>query len=517
MPPRQNGTKPAAALSSSAQLHLSSRARYDPRRRCGNGNAVASGIDLSRVGIISDVELNAIRRLVSAESEDAELRSRRQAEEQRRREWCKSRTAGWPDTIEAKRDLFLRSRDDAKKAAEERQLVMDALYAEQEEQARLASLAKLELQELKDDPRGRNLRSMLLLNDALKTREEQVAYRKMQREQEASTDAVELREMQMKAWGDEAEELHRKLAARQRNVEEKNYNLETVMYQIDERISQRAGEKAERVHVDREALEERQEQAEEDAQRHRLDLENAAFNQEHRRRASTKAERLKERMRQNVTDEADRLQEEAKVDSLKQFVLDHQRKKQEDFEKRKVKATSRYLAEVSQGSPTVRTQDAFETKGRSFLDRMYDGDVERVDKQRTAVLEALREDKEAKENGTGVYSCHRAAATAAGFMDAAEEREHLDEMRTYPARVRAEELKEANERRAEALRIEKIQRLQAEEKRENARIEVEGRREAARQQKLYSEADDARYRQYIDSLVPKDMNPILYKKAMEFQ
>lgn len=528
--PRPQGTVAAAAATTSMS---STRARKDPLRRIGNGNAVAGGLDMTRVGILSDRELAFFQRLAYTGSQAAEQQQRdaRKQEEDRRRELSKTRTAGWTDTIEARHDQFVQAQQDAKDAAEARQKVLDELYAKQLEEEHKAVIARQALEHLKEDPRGRHLRSMNMLHEALKARKEQVAYKQMLQREDEAQNANAQREFQLQRWGDQAEELHKKLKARQRNVEEKNANLETVLFQIDQRRQERAVQQQDRKHIDQEAAEERAEQQEEAAQRRARELENGAYNKAHSRPALTRSEKLQTRVAENVKDEAALRAEEEKVDSIKRWVMERQQNKLAAFEERKKAGLRRYLDEAKQENlPTYRTQDVFE-KGESFLQKLYDGDVKQQEKQHEYRLEMeqqrleMEEQKAAEARGDVVGSGdgadgstsrrHAAATTAAGFLNKAEEMAYAEEMRRYPEQLRAKEAEEAAARRAEALRIERIQKLQAAEKRENARRAVEARREEFRQQQSQQEADDARYRAYIDSVVPADMDPILYRKATQ--
>ncbi|CAJ1041089.1 hypothetical protein NXY56_001587 [Leishmania guyanensis] len=511
------------------------RARKDPLRRIGNGNAVAGGLDMTRVGILSDRELAFFHRLAYAGSQAAEQQQRdaRKQEEDRRRELSKARAAGWPNTIEARHDRFLQAQQDAKDATEARQRVLDELYAEQLKEEHKAIIARQELEALKEDPRGRHLRSMKMLHEALKGREEQVAYKQMLKREEEEQDANFQRECQLQLWGDQAEKLHKKLETRQRNMEEKNANLEIVLYQINQRREERAAQLQDRKRVDQEAAEERAEQLEEEAQRRARDLENGAYNEAHRRAALTKSQKLRTRVTENAKDEAALRAEEEKVDSLKRWVLEHQQKKQAAFEERKKAGLQRYLDEARpENLPIYRTQDVFEQKGQSFLQRLYDSDANQKEKQHIHRLEMEKERLELEEqkaaeargdvgSGDGINGeslrRHGAATTAAGFLNKAEEKAYMEEMRRYPEQLKAKEAEEAAARRAEALRIERIQKLQAAEKRENVHRAVEARRFEFQQQQAQQEADDARYRAYIDSVVPADMDPFLYRKATQLQ
>ncbi|KPA76429.1 hypothetical protein ABB37_07754 [Leptomonas pyrrhocoris] len=521
MPPRSSAAARSTGGDGTA-LSVSTRARQDPRRRIGNGNAVAGGLDLSRVGVLSDRELAFFHRLACASAQSAEQRrlDARRSEEERRRELSKARTATWPDTIEARHDLFLKTQQDAKDAAEARQRVLDELYAEQLKEERNAMIARQELAQLKEDPRGSNARSMTLLHETLKGRAEQVAYKQHCKQEEEAAAADTQRQLQLQAWGDQTEAMQKKLAARQRNMEEKNTNLETVLYQINELRQARAAEKQEGVRVAQEAAEERAEQAAEDAERRARELENGEFNKSHARTALTKSQRLQERLADNKQNEAAMRAEEARRDGMKAWVMEKQQQKRDAFERRKETALLQHLEEaVPEKAPTYRTQDVFEQKGQSFLQRMHDGDVQRREQEKQHRSELQREMEE-RANGTSSNAQsrhHGAATTAGGFLNAEEERAYAAEMRRYPEQIRAQEAQEAAARRAEAQRVEEILKLQAAEKRENARRAIEARREEARQQQGCQALEDARYGEYIDSIVPADMDPVLYRKAKQLQ
>lgn len=533
MPPRATvvSRSTAAVNGESSSLAASTRARQDPLRRIGNGNAVARGVDLTRVGVLSDRELSFFHRLATASSQSAaqqQLDARAQ-EEARRRELSKARTANWPDTIEARHDRFLQAQQDAKDAAEERQRVLDELYAEKLKEERQAVIAQQELAQLKEDPRGRNAQSMKLLHETLKEREAQVAYREQCREDEKAAVLERQRELQLQAWGDQAEALHKKLETRQRNMAEKNANLEIVLYQIDQRRQERAAERQERVRVDQEAAEERAEQAEEDAVRQARERENGDFNVAHSRTARTKAQKLHQRVEESVRDDAVLRSEEQRHDQLKASVKEREQKKQGVIEKRKEIGMQRYRDEAApELAPTYRTQDVFMTKGQSFLQRMHDGNARRQDEDRQYRTE-LRQQREREEAGVaedagqrnGASSTtqrhHTATVMAGGFFSEEEERAYVEQMRRLPEELKAEQAQAAAARRAEAQRIEEIQKLQAAEKRENARRAVESRRDEMRQQQERRAQDDARYSAFIDSTVPADMDPVLYRKAKQLQ
>lgn len=482
---------------------LGTRARRDPLRRTGNANAVAAGVDLTQVGVVSETELMWIRRL--ANETVGELDAYLRKEEERRKALSAARTANWTDTKEAKHGEFIRSQAAAAEEAERRKEELDALFAEQEREAHRSRVAQLELKLLKEDPRGRNIQHMLALHDAIKGREEQIAFTKSKYADELEQEKADLAEMQRKAWGEEAEERRKQLEQRQRNIAEKTTNLDAVMYQLEERKKLRAEEKAERVYVDMEALDEKRENEEEERTRKEKERENGLWNKEHARKAVSKHEKLDARVAQFKLDEADRIRDEAFMDSIQKVVEEKRKKKQADFEKAKELGFKAYLAEAGQPSPIYRTQDIFERRGVNFANTLAEANDQRQAQAKENMLNAKN-----FENDT-----HRKAeASPSGFVSMEEEMEYLEEMRALPAKVRAEEAEKAAQRRREADRIARIQKMQAAEKRTHERILVEKDRENTRLQREKMEANDARYMQYLKSQLPDDMDPYLRDKAL---
>lgn len=88
-------------------------------------------------------------------------------------------------------------------------------------------------------------------------------------------------------------------------------------------------------------------------------------------------------------------------------------------------------------------------------------------------------------------------------------------MRQYPAKLASITQKENASRRAEAQRVAQIQRLQAGEKRSNVeRIKQDEIAEAIAQRE-YVAADDAKYRAFLKSELPSDLDEVLLQKAMK--
>lgn len=483
---------------------MSLRARRDPYRRTGNANAVAAGIDLSQVGMVSERELNWLRHLAAenGDSFDAYLKRK----EEQRRALSAARTARWSDTKEAKHEEFIHSQEAAMEEAEKRREELDAFFAEEEKEAHRNRLAQLELLLLKDDPRGRNIQHAIMLDKAMKERKEQIEFNKMLSKDTLEEERRDLQEKQLKAWGEEAEERRKLLLQREKNMEEKATNLEAVLYQIEQRKQQRTDEKKLRAFLEQEALEEKLENEEEERIRKAKEMENGLWNRNNARKAVTKHQKLDEKLKQHELDEAKRIKEEEFLTSLRKVVEEKRRKKQEEFELRKKDTLDKFRREKTQPSPTYRTQDVFEQKGVNFANAMAAEDDERV----AQIRENLRMAKNFEEDD------HRKAeASASGFLDYEEEVRHLEEMRRLPDQARAEEAEAVARKRAEAERIARIQRMQAAEKKKHERLLLEIEREnAARTQAALLE-DDERYLKYLESQLPSDMDPYLREKALK--
>lgn len=481
-----------------------SRVRVDSNRRTGNANAVAAGVDLTQVGVVSDRELNWIRRL-AYETEgavDDYLRS----QEERRKAASAARTAQWTDTKEAKHGEFLRSQAAAAEEAERRREELDQLLEEQDREAHRARVAQLQLKQLKEDPRGRNIQHAILLHEVMKGREEQIAYSKSKEKDVIAEERRELEEMQRKHWGEEAEERSKLLLQRQKNMDEKATNLEAVMYQLQERRKHHVDEKELREFIDQEAEDEKRENEEEERRRKELEMENGLWNKANARKAVTKHERLDERIKQFTLDEQDRIREESVQEERKRKLEEKQRIKREDLDRRKVASVAAYLAEKGDGSPTYKTQNIFARKQENFVLQLAEGDSERQKRMAQALIEA--KNYPADEH-------RKAEASASGFHNKAEEREYVEEMRGRAAQVRAEEAERVARLREESDRVARIQRLQAAEKREHNRRQVELDRETARRQQAYQEESDKKYAEYLKAQIPDDMDDYLREKALQ--
>lgn len=480
------------------------RARQNPHRKVGNANAVSAGIDLTRVGILGESELLWIRCLANEREGAVDEYLRRK--EEARKAASEAHKKLWSDTKEAKHDEFLRSQVAAEAEAERRREELDAFYFQQEEEERRLRMKQLELQHLKEDPRGRNVKHAMMLHDALKGRDEQIEFQRQKEDRRLEEEKRYLEEKQLKAWGEEAEERQRALLRRHKNMEEKAANLEAVIYQMHRRKEEVLEEQDRRAEVEREALEEKLENEEEARIRREKECENGLWNKEHARKAVTKHQRLDERIATFAVDEARRIKEEKYLDDLKKLVEEKRRKKQELIESRKQQGLEAYLREKILPSATFRTQDVFEKNGTNFVNAIADADDVRV-----------RETKERLQQAKHVApDTHRKAAVSAnGFSTFEEEQEYLEEMRKLPEKVRAEEAAQAAQKRNEADRIAYIQKLQAEEKRKHDRMQVELERENARQRQRFMEEDDKRFMKYLKSQIPDDMPPILRAKALK--
>lgn len=491
------------------------RARADRKRKVGLANVVARCRLLPRVGTMSDGELLAIRRLANADKNVYE-RYRRD-EDARRREASKARTALWPDTVHAKQEAFLLQRQKKKEEAEERENLLLELDAKQQEEERRQRQAQLALMQLKEDPRGRNVRSLMLLHEAMKDREMQLAFNKELRAKEEEEERVR-REVMDREFNEYSLKLGKeKLDRCSRNVAEKNSHLQQMLFQIQERKQQRAEQKESLEEVKHAAEEEAEDNAEELREQRRKMAAVHAHNRSVAKPPLTKRDRLLQRIeRDKDVDELLALHEE-KLNAMKRVPLERWQKKQAWFERCKEESRKLFEEENEKMRHKERTQDVFELRGTNMIDAM----AAMEDRRKEEALEKRHRSREeflrvaegfVEELPEGV---RRAEAHRAGFTNDEEAREYQIAMRAHPATVRAEQQAEAARRREEAERVRRIQRLQAAEKRENERREAEEMVEAQRRQLEAMEEDNERYRVYVKSQVPTDMDPYLYDKAMK--
>lgn len=479
------------------------RARPNPHRRVGNANAVSAGVDLTRVGIVSESELVWIRCL--ANEREGALEDYLKRKEAQRKAASEAHKKLWSGTKEARHDEFLRTQAEARSEAERRREELDAFYFQQEEEERLLRMKQLELQHLKEDPRGRNVSHAILLHETLKGREEQIQFQRQKEDNRLEEEKRDLEEKQLKAWGEEAEERRQMMLRRQKNMEEKTANLKSLAYQIHRRTEEARENQDRRAEIEREALEEMLENEEEARIRREKEHENGMWNKAHARKAVTKHQRLDERIVAFAEDEEQRVKEEEFLVNLRKVVEEKRRRKQELIEKRKEQGLQAYLQEKFLPSATFRTQDLFEKNGTHFIDSISNADDVRV-----------RETKQRLLNRENPLDTHRkAAVSASGFSTFEEEQEYLEEMRKLPEKVRAEEAALAAQKRKDADRLAYIQKLQAEEKKQHDRLQVETERQNARQRQQFMEEDDKRFMQYLKSQIPNDMPPILQAKALK--
>lgn len=504
---------PGKAVAQSSQLGVSTRVRKDGKRKVGNANALAKGLDLTRVGIISDRELDWIIRLALEDDAANAVGDARRAEEERRKAASAARAAGWSDTIGNRHDRFLQSRQQQLEESEARKVALDALYAQQEEEERELVRSRAEAERMREDPRARNVKSMTMLNDAIKAREEQILYNKMKQQQDATDHEQEQLEIQRANWGHEVEEQRKRLEQRMRNVDEKNSNLEIVQFQIEQRRRELAALKDDRAYWAQEAADEEEENRIEKETVRAKERENGLYNKEHSRRAVTKHERLDERIAQHAVDDAEMRRQEEHLDQIKRDTAARMKKKQDEFDGRKQIGLEKYAAEVTpEAHPVYRTQERIAAQeDKNFLSKLYEADAERVQRTRETRL------KQGDPDPSTLTHHRRAQATASGYVDKEEERRHLDEMRTYPQKLREEREAEALRKREEALQLEEELKQQAAERREQKRLEVEAAREALRREQEQEEQESAKFRDYIQSQLPEDIHPAIRKKAMIFQ
>ncbi|RNF09337.1 uncharacterized protein Tco025E_07001 [Trypanosoma conorhini] len=501
-------------MSAAAATFPVTRARVDPRRKVGLANAVAQGRLLYHVGIMSESELDAIRRI--ANEDGGAYDAYRRQEDARRREASAARTALWPDTIQAKQEAFLRRRKDDKLEEERRANLLLELEAQQQAEERRQRKAQLALKYLKEDPRGRNVRSVTMLHEAIKDREAQIAFKNELKRQEEENAKDEQEALLREQGEDRLKEQQEKFAQRSRNVAEKNSHLQQMLFQIAERKRVRAEEKQMRADLNRGAEEEVQDNLEEARARREKMAVVHEYNRSIAKPPLTKHDRLRQRIQREAGDDAARALQEEKVDAMKRAPMERLRMKQQWFEKCKEQAHLAFTKEREAMRHKERTQDVFEERGTSMTANMAADEERRkqeaLEERRRRREEFLRvTNGEVEELPEGV---RRAATHRAGFMSEAEAQEYQKEMQTHPARVLAEQKAEAAKRREKAELLQRIHRLQASEKKENERREAEELVEARRRQKEAMEEDDERYRSYVKSQLPPDMDPYLYAKAM---
>ncbi|ESL06356.1 hypothetical protein TRSC58_05972 [Trypanosoma rangeli SC58] len=501
-------------MSAAAASFPVTRARVDPQRKVGLANAVARGRLPCHVGIMSESELDTIRGIANAD-EGAYDAYRRQ-EDARRREASAARTALWPDTIQAKQERFLRRHKDAKLDEERRANLLLEMEAQLQAEERRQRQAQLALKYLKEDPRGRNVRSVSMLHEAIKDRKTQIAFKnelKRQQEENAKEEQELLRREKDK---DHEREEKEKFAQRSRNVEEKNSHLQQMLFQIAERKKMRAEQKEMLADVKRGAEEEIQDNLEDARVQREKIVAVHEYNRSIAQPPLTKHDRLRQRIEHEEGEDAARALQDEKVDAMKRAPMERLRKKQQWFELCKEQAQLAFVKENEAMQHKERTQSLFERCGMSLIACMAADEesrkqeaLEERHRRREEFLRVTNGEVEELPEGVRQAATHRA-----GFMNEEEARVYQKEMQTHPARVLEEQKAEAAKRRERAEHLQHIHRLQASEKKENERREAEELVEARRRQKQAMEEDDERYRAYVKSQLPSDMDPYLYAKAM---
>ncbi|RNF06271.1 hypothetical protein TraAM80_04147 [Trypanosoma rangeli] len=501
-------------MSATAASFPVTRARVDLQRKVGLANAVAQGRLPCHVGIMSESDLNAIRGIANAD-EGAYDAYRRQ-EDARRREASAARTALWPDTMQAKQEKFIRRHKEAKLDEERRANLLLEMEAQLQAEERKQRQAQLALKYLKEDPRGRNVRSVTMLHEAIKDREAQIAFKNELKRQEEVNAKEEQELLQREQNRNHEREEKEKFAQRARNVEEKNSHLQQMLFQIAERKKMRAEQKEMLADVNRGAEEEIQDNLEEARVQREKIVAVHEYNRSIAQPPLTKHDRLRQRIKREEGDDAARALQDEKVDAMKRVPMERLKKKQQWFDQCKERAQLAFAKENEEMQHKERTQSVFERCGTNLMVNMA-ADEERRKQEALEERHRRREEflraanGEVEELPEGV---RRAATHCAGFMNEEEAREYQKEMQTHPARVLAEQKAEAAKRREEAELLQHIHRLQASEKKENDRREAEELVEARRRQKEAMEEDDELYRAYVKSQLPSDMDPYLYAKAM---
>lgn len=150
------------------------RVRYDPTRRQGNANYVATGGGPLDYAVVSTAELqNWDHKLLNPHADIKQ----KQAESKALSDASKARQLAWPDTLEAKRKQYLVDRENRMTAEERRRQILDEEEAKYQETKRQQRLEDAEKQLMLRDERGARMRSTLLEHLVTQERESQLSAR----------------------------------------------------------------------------------------------------------------------------------------------------------------------------------------------------------------------------------------------------------------------------------------------------------------------------------------------------
>ncbi|KAG8344599.1 hypothetical protein TRVL_04577 [Trypanosoma vivax] len=499
--------------------HPTTRARVDPKRKFGLANAVALGKLVHRTSIMGESELEAIRRLLSADN-DTYGEYRRSVDEQRL-EASRARTANWLDTVDAKREAFIRRRQEEKEEEVRRKNVLIELSKQQMIEERRQKQAHLALKLMNEDPRSRNVRSILLLDAALKDRDAQLAFKAHLKEKEEEERKKELETILTGLEDHITKEQQEKMDRISRNVDEKNSHLQQMLYQIEERRKNRAEEKKGRAEVERLAEEERIENMEElEEARKKIKAVNE-YNRSIAKPFMTKHDRLRKRIKEEENDNSNRRLQEDRIAALKAKANERIANRLKNFEKAKEISFKACEAEQARMLHKERTQDYFEEHGISMIEQLASREDERLQEmmeERKRLEQIMRRRAEGDfEDEKLPETVWRAATHRAGFSNEEEARAYQLQMQKHPALVKQEQLELAAKMRAEGELLQRIHKLQTAERRENEELEKKRNEE---EWKMWQEAmhdDDSRYLAFVKSQLPANMNPYLREKALELK
>nr|CCC94966.1 unnamed protein product [Trypanosoma congolense IL3000] len=505
---------PKSAVTPQLGSHCT-RARVDPKRRFGLANAVARGETLRRLCVMSESELFNIRHLLTAD-EDPYGAYRRQMDAQRT-ESSKAHTANWPDTVQAKQEAFLRLSKQEKEDEDRRKLMMIEFNRQQQEEEQRQKQAHMALKLLKEDPRSQRVRSFVLLDEALKDRDLQIATRAHFREMEEKRRKEEHQSSLVGVHDHEVKELKDKHDRISREVDLKNEHLKQMLFQISERKKLRAEHKEEAKAVKVAAEEEERERLEEIMETKRKMLEADKYNRSVAKQKPSKHDRLLERIEKDKLDEAERVKQEQMLDNMKKNAQERIRRRRQHFEEAKRIGEIAFINEQDIVQYIPKTQEVFEKCAVDLVNQMARNEDIRKEKARE-VQQQLKEELHRRNMGETEQQDRyvvKAEAHRAGFMNNEEARAYQLEMQKHPEKVRMEQRAEAERLRREAGILQTIHRLQAAERKENERREVALGVEEQRMVEEAAKEDRERYRAYVESQLPSDMNPYLRRKAME--
>lgn len=304
-----------------------------------------------------------------------------------------------------------------------------------------------------------------------------------------------------------------------REVDLKNNHLQQMMFQIAERKKLKALSKDDAIEAKRAAEEEEQENLEEFMDMRKKMAEVDKYNRSIAKPPLSKHGRLLERIKRDELEEKEHSRQEQALEEAKKDIKARIERKREYFERAKEISHKAFEAEHRATQQIAQTQDVFEKRWTDMVGRMAADDDARkqqmVEERRRKAEELRRRTMGEVEPEVLPENIRKAQTHRAGFMDDEEARAYQLEMRKHPERVRMEQRLEAERLRREAELLQHIHKLQAEERKENERREEAMELEAQRLLEEAVKEDEERYRAYVESQLPANMNPYLRQKAME--